>query len=244
MGSMGWGENSCILPTRLVAGHHSSCQGTKKLLKALKKGKAKRIWGENIQSKYTPVNAESPQRMPGICPQASLSTSSNMLTLALLLHLMLLPWFAQENDTASVDHDIHETVLFEASLWFSDAARAPTSGVLELFWVSVEAGNKSRNKTSNLQPPKTFVPSLSPPNFALTGPIKSHRKAPASNFPFRFSSPNYPSPNVTCQNTFLLHSSPSKTNEQNHLSTKNKAIPTRKQNKNKKELREAVFSKW
>lgn len=103
--------------------------------------------------------------------------------------------------------------MSEASLWFGDAAKALTSGVLELFWVSVQTGNEGGTR-SNLQPVATFCHELLK-NFALTSPIKSPRKSAASDSPFCFSSSNHPSPNSTHQNVSLINSSLSKANKQN-----------------------------
>lgn len=67
-------------------------------------------------------------------------------TPALLLQLVPLSLVAQENGAASAGSDLQETVAFEASLWFSVAAKATLSGVSEWFWVNVEAGNEGGDK--------------------------------------------------------------------------------------------------
>lgn len=80
------------------------------------------------------------------------------LPLPLLAHYSLVPptdaaaLSCPQNGTALVVSVVQETVVSESSLWFSDAAKATTSGVSELFWVSVEFGNEGgdKNPVSNL----------------------------------------------------------------------------------------------
>lgn len=86
--------------------------------------------------------------MPRMCLWTSPPTLSTMLTPACLPQLVPLPWVAQENGAASVGSDLQDTVVSESTLWFSNAAKATTSGMSQLFWGSVEVRNEERDRNA------------------------------------------------------------------------------------------------
>lgn len=119
--------------------------------------------------------------MPDMCPQTSLPISSTMVSPSWLPQLMLLPWVAQENGVTSAGSDLRETWCLSQS-YGSLMLPKPLLLEVRIVLVKCRGWEQGRGQEPSLQPLATF--SQQPlKNFALSGPIKSHRKLLLQFFP-------------------------------------------------------------